>query len=98
MVSGFVNGREQGYHVTNYKAGVSFSESRNSDEVTVQYGLSRDFSMQGHVLHNEGSIYSGRTSFDTPEEAVEWIVKFLVVQHPNSLQVAGTEENDIIVI
>lgn len=90
-VEGFVNGREQGYSVSNYRVQASFSEDRNSDSITVQFGLTSDFSMQGNVLHPADlSDVATRRWYANPARAAEGIRLFLMA-HPSKVEVTYSE-------
>ena len=84
-VEGFVNGREQGYHLTDHRHAVSFSRDRSSDSIVVQFGKISDFSMQGNVLRSAGNHLSAwREYYATPELAAEHIAVFFKMR-PSSL-------------
>lgn len=92
-VEGFVNGREQGFNLTNYKVSVSVARNRNSDAIVVYYGDMGDFSMQGNTLHpNHSSKNADRAFYEKPAEAAHAIAEFFRA-HPNRIEVAGCDEN-----
>lgn len=77
----YCNGREQGFSVSNWKTNnkVSFSESRNSDQIVVYFGKSTDFSMQGNTPSEE--LYKNKMFFDCleVEKAADFIIDHLFV-------------------
>lgn len=90
-VEGFVNGREQGYSVSNHHVRASFSEDRSSDSITVQFGMTGDFSMQGNVLHSDGlSEVATRRWYANPARAAEGI-RLFITAHPSKVEVAISE-------
>lgn len=98
MVESYVNGREQGYSVSNYHVTVSFSVARYCDAVSVMFGKTSDFSMAGNILRDYNrSTCAGWRHFNTPMEAAEFIVKFFR-DHPWKFEVAGTDENERFII
>lgn len=93
MVEGYVNGREQGYSVSNYHVTASFSVARGCDAVSVMYGKTSDFSMAGNILRDgERSAFADWKHFKTPYEAAQSIAHFMR-SNPGKFEVAGTEEN-----
>jgi len=82
----YANCREQGFSIMklDYSNGqdnclqVSFSECRNSDQITVYYGTTRDFNFQTNIPTDD--TYFNRRKFfgyESFEEAADWIVAFL---------------------
>lgn len=83
----YANCREQGFSIMklDFSGGeadksrqVSFSECRNSDQITVYYGSTRDFNFQTNIPTDD--TYFNRRKFfgyESFEEAAEWIVAYL---------------------
>jgi hypothetical protein len=75
----YQNGREHGWSVysEDYKKQVSFSEHRNSDNIVVYWGETKNFSMQGNVPDDE--IYRKARFFNSSEyaQASNFILDFL---------------------
>ncbi len=82
----YANCREQGFSIMklDYSNGqdnclqVSFSECRNSDQITVYYGSPLDFNFQTNIPTDD--TYFNRRKFfgyESFEEAADWIVAFL---------------------
>lgn len=78
----YVNCREQGFHLKNWKLkkAVSFSEHRNSDQLVVYYGTDTfsDFSPQGnvpsdHVYHTQCKYFD----YVKLQDAALFIVQYL---------------------
>ena len=82
----YANCREQGFSITkfNYSGGkdnsrqVSFSECRNSDQITVYWGGTSDFNFQTNIPTDD--TYFNRRKFfgyEKYEEAADWIIAYL---------------------
>lgn len=84
----YANCREQGFSITkwDFEAGVdkdrqvSFSESRNSDQITVYWGTTGNFNYQTNVPDDD-TYYARRKYFGYKkyEEAADWIINFLTM-------------------
>lgn len=95
-VEAFVNGREQGYSVTNFVHKASFAVDRSSDTIVVQFGTAGDFSMQGNVLR-DSRVFGKREYFDTPAEAAENIAVFFKMR-PSSIEAEDPETGNTVEI
>jgi len=75
----YSNAREQGYHLNSWdgKRRVSFSENRNSDNISVYAGGQFDFSMGGNIPND--AVYSNARyfSYDEYYKSAEFITAFL---------------------
>lgn len=82
----YANCREQGFSIMklDYSGGqdncrqVSFSECRNSDQINVYYGSTRDFNFQTNIPTDD--TYFNRRKFfgyEKFEEAADWIIAYL---------------------
>lgn len=80
IVEPYVNGREQGFFIKNWKThnAVAFSEYRTSDALVVYYGSDLDFSPQGNVPSQE-TYNTHFTSFSYADihSAARWIIEYL---------------------
>ncbi len=93
MLEGYVNGREYGYSVTNYRVRCSFAQDRNSDTIVVQYGKTLDFNSMGNVLHGDGiSMFGRRAYFEHPESAASFIETFMI-NNPSTVAIAEDENH-----
>lgn len=81
VLNAFSNCREQGYSLISIETSrqVCFSENRNSDNIIVYWGNSREFDIStNHPEKWENKKYF---RYDAYDEAAEWIVDFLRGKH-----------------
>ncbi|AFU63703.1 hypothetical protein [Salmonella phage SSE121] len=79
----YANCREQGFSITKWNFNsdskqVSFSECRNSDQITIYWGTPNDFNFQTNIPTDD-TYFSRRKFFgyEKYEEAADWIIAYL---------------------
>lgn len=89
----YANCREQGFSIMklDYSGGkdncrqVSFSECRNSDQITVYWGGTSDFNYQTNIPTDD-TYYNRRKFFgyEKYEDAADWIIAYLKGENDGS--------------